>query len=109
MVNWAYRKIGVITPRNANDQFHKAQAIGRKQLLPGDLVFLANASNKNEVKHVLIYAGGEEIIEAPKTGERVRRITFQEKIGVPLAKLRNGMRVKNKFIYFGTFFVKKQQ
>jgi hypothetical protein len=104
LVLWSYRRIGIITPRNANDQFHKAHSIGRKQLLPGDLVFLANASNKREVRHVLIYAGGEEMIEAPKTGERVRRITFQEKIGLPLGKLRNGLRVRNKVVYFGTFF-----
>lgn len=107
LVNWTYRRIGIITPRNANDQFRKAHAIGRQQLLPGDLIFLANASARNEIKHVLIYAGGEEVIEAPKTGERVRRITFKEKIGVPLAKLKNGMRVKNKYVYFGTFFGKK--
>ncbi len=109
LVSWAYRKIGVITPRNSNDQFHKAQAIGRRQLLPGDLVFLANASNKNEVKHVLIYAGGEELIEAPKTGERVRRITFKEKIGMPLSKLCQGMRVRSKVVYFGTFFKKNKK
>ena len=106
LVNWAYRKIGVITPRDANDQFKKAQAINRKQLLPGDLVFLANAGRKNEVKHVLIYTGGEEMIEAPKTGERVRRITFQEKIGLPLGKLHHGLRVRDKVVYFGTFFRK---
>ncbi|MDD5131597.1 MAG: C40 family peptidase [bacterium] len=108
LVNWSYRRIGVITPRDANDQFKKATAISRKQLLPGDLVFLANAGSRNEVKHVLIYAGGEEMIEAPKTGERVRRITFQEKIGLPLSKLRQGQRVCNKVVYFGTFFGKER-
>jgi len=109
LVNWVYRRIGVITPRNANDQFRKAQPIGRNQLLPGDLVFLANASARNEVKHVLIYAGGEEMIEAPKTGERVRRITFREKLGLPLSQLRQGMRVRSKVVYFGTFFKKNKK
>ncbi|MDD5491051.1 MAG: C40 family peptidase [bacterium] len=107
LVNWSYRRIGIITPRDANDQFKKAQAINRQQLLPGDLVFLASAGNRSEVRHVLIYAGGEEMIEAPKTGERVRRITFQEKIGLPLSKLRHGQRVHDKVVYFGTFFRKK--
>jgi hypothetical protein len=104
LVNWAYRRIGMVTPRDANDQFMKARRVKRKELLPGDLVFLAGTRNRKEVRHVLIYTGGEEMIESPKTGERVRRITFQEKIGLPLAKLRNGMMVNDKVVYFGSFF-----
>ena len=108
LVNWSYRRIGLVTPRDANDQFLKSIKIKRKELRPGDLVFLAGARNRKVVHHVLIYTGGEEMIEAPKTGERVRRITFQEKIGLPLSKLRNGMMVNDKVVYFGTFFAKKQ-
>jgi hypothetical protein len=105
LVNWSYRWIGLITPRDANDQHTKARVIKKSnELQPGDLVFIASAYKRKEVRHVLIYTGGEEMIEAPKSGEFVRRITFQEKIGLPLVKLRNGLRVGDKVVYFGTLF-----
>jgi hypothetical protein len=107
LVNWSYRWIGMITPRDSGDQFLKAYRIKRKELLPGDLVFIASANKRKEIRHVLIYTGGEEMIEAPKNGEFVRRITFQEKIGLPLAKLHSGMLVGTKVVYFGSFFKKK--
>lgn len=69
----AYASVGVGLPRVANDQYNAGPHPGRNELLPGDLVFFSNdPTNSRAIHHVGIYVGGGYMIDAPRTGARIR-------------------------------------
>ena len=72
LVQWAYARAGIEIPRVTDQQILAAgaQKVGRKHLLPGDLVFFRDASGY--VHHVGMSLGGDRFIEAPRTGLNVR-------------------------------------
>ncbi len=72
LVQWAYAKAGIQIPRVTDQQILASGAtkVGRKHLLPGDLVFFRDASGY--VHHVGMSLGGDRFIEAPRTGLKVR-------------------------------------
>ena len=71
-MQWAYAKAGIQIPRVTDQQILASGAtkVGRKHLLPGDLVFFRDASGY--VHHVGMSLGGDRFIEAPRTGLKVR-------------------------------------
>jgi peptidoglycan DL-endopeptidase CwlO len=73
----AYRSTGYQLPRVANDQFHATQEIPPDQLLPGDMLFFSvtSATDWTTISHVAMYVGDGLMIEAPRTGERVKVTT----------------------------------
>lgn len=71
---YAYAEQGVSVP-------HQTQAIwqrfgppirDRSQLQPGDLVLLSDDGTPRGIHHVGIYRGGEQMVEAPQSGQPVR-------------------------------------
>ncbi|MEU2007057.1 C40 family peptidase [Rhodococcus sp. NPDC019627] len=59
-----------VLPRTSQEQFRAGQQISMDQAQPGDLLFgnwQADGAN-----HVAIYLGGEKMIEAPQTGQRIQ-------------------------------------
>lgn len=111
---------GLQVPRNAHDQFLTAKRIKKgKDLQPGDLVFFDPVRSKNEpppvrMTHVLLYMGNNNLIEATNSGDRtIRIISFDERIGIPLACMKSGDISKNVttrgkiagqyHIYFGSY------
>lgn len=112
LVNLAYRSAGIGVPRDAQDQFLKARRIARQALHPGDPVFLTVSERSREVDHVLLYAGGEGLLESRASAGKTLRTTFQERFGVPLSSLEDGGAVKDlseapprrRRIHFGAFF-----
>jgi cell wall-associated NlpC family hydrolase len=108
LVNWSFRQLGWFVPRDAHEQYMKARPVESAAMKPGDLFFLAKTEKPEKVVHVGFYAGGDDLLEAPQTGEKVRRITFTDRFGKPLSKLKNGETVGDRVIYFGTFFVEGQ-
>jgi len=103
LVHLAYRFCGYEVPRDARDQKKKARSVSAANLVPGDLVFVADAENPEVAHHVSIYAGGEDMIEAPSTGLRVRRIDFKSKFGKSLHAIVPDVPVDGKVISFGHF------
>lgn len=66
-----YQKtIGLVLPRRANEQAAATQAIDKKDLRPGDLVFFNTL--KRAFSHVGIYVGQGKFIHSPKPGAQVR-------------------------------------
>lgn len=57
----AWKAAGVSLPHNAAQQYQKIRHISRSQLAPGDLVFY------NNLGHVGIYIGNNQIIHAPNS------------------------------------------
>ena len=79
----------------------RAKKIKRADLKPADLIFSAKLDNPQKIVHVMLYAGGENVIEAPNTGLDVRQISFKEKTGVPLSSVESGQALKDRVVYFG--------
>jgi cell wall-associated NlpC family hydrolase len=65
---YAWGKAGVSLPHSSQAQFGSLTHIAKSQLQPGDLVFFGSP-----IHHVGIYEGGGIMIDAPETGENVRR------------------------------------
>ena len=62
--------VGLILPRRANEQAAATQAIDRRDLQPGDLVFFNTL--QRAFSHVGIYVGDGKFIHSPKPGAQVR-------------------------------------
>jgi cell wall-associated NlpC family hydrolase len=62
--------IGLLLPRRANEQAAATEAIDKKDLQPGDLVFFNTM--KRAFSHVGIYVGEGKFIHSPKPGAQVR-------------------------------------
>ncbi len=104
LTNLAYRVAGIRIPRDSLEQFMKAKKIRKENLKMGDLVFVASKDNPNKVSHVAIYIEGDTLIEAPRTGETVHKITFEQKFGTPLDQITDGEPVGDRVLHFGTYF-----
>jgi hypothetical protein len=78
LVQWSYAKAGIRIPRVTDQQFVAPGAIkvGRKNLLPGDLVFFRDSTGY--IHHVGMSLGGDRFIEAPRTGLKVRISSLDE-------------------------------
>jgi peptidoglycan DL-endopeptidase CwlO len=68
LVQAAWASAGVSIPRTTYEQVAALPAVSTSDLQPGDLLFFAGDS------HVGIYVGGNELIDAPQTGEDVEKV-----------------------------------
>lgn len=104
-INLAYRIIGLQIPRNAKDQYKYCNKIELGQdLLPGDLIFLANTNSTEKINHVLLYLNEYELQESIGSNEPYsnRIISFEERFGVERNKIISGEVYKNKVVYLGS-------
>lgn len=62
---YIFAQVGIDLPRTANEQMLASTRISRSQAQPGDLVFF---SNGGAAYHVGIYAGGNMMYDAGRTG-----------------------------------------
>ncbi len=78
LVQWAYAKAGIQIPRVTDQQIlaEGAEKVGRKHLLPGDLVFFRD--DTGYVHHVGMSLGGNRFIHAPHTGDVVKISSLKE-------------------------------
>jgi cell wall-associated NlpC family hydrolase len=65
-----YRAAGIALARDTDRQIHDGRPVALRDVAPGDLLFVADASGA--VVHEAIYAGSGSIIESPRTGLGVR-------------------------------------
>jgi hypothetical protein len=71
LTHYVFRQIGVTLPRRAVSQSDFGDPTGR--LRRGDLVFFSTDTRRSLVTHVGIYEGGGVMIDASKSGGKVRR------------------------------------
>lgn len=70
MQSWA--TAGVYLPHFAAFQYQASHPIGFDDLRPGDLLFWAtDGHDSNTIYHEAMYIGGQQMIQAPRTGENV--------------------------------------
>jgi len=92
-------------------QFARSRRIKRRALKPGDPIFLTESARSKHVDHVLLYAGGDGLIESRSSAGKTLRTTFTERFGKPLEKIDSGALVEDltrgkplrRKIYFGSF------
>ena len=68
LVQAAWASAGVSIPRTTTEQWAALPHISMSALQPGDLIYY------NGVTHVAMYVGGGSILDAPQTGEQVRKL-----------------------------------
>jgi cell wall-associated NlpC family hydrolase len=90
LVHLAYRSVGMTVPRDAHTQFEKAKAVKRAKLQPGDLIFLTESARSKKVDHVMLYTGGDGILESRSGVSRTIRTTFTERFGASLDSIESG-------------------
>ena len=64
-------------PHYTGDQIHDGTPVAWADKQPGDLIFYTYPGD-SEPHHVVIYLGGNKIVQAPQTGENVRYGTLSE-------------------------------
>lgn len=62
LVQYVYKKVGMVLPRTSYEQFQVGQAISLKDLRPGDLLFFSTYGAG--ASHVAIYVGNGLIVQA---------------------------------------------
>ncbi|MCW2578474.1 MAG: Cell wall-associated hydrolase, NlpC family [Blastococcus sp.] len=73
LTQYAYARAGISIQRNSRAQYAGLPKVSSDDLRPGDLVFWANdPSDPDTIRHVAIYLGGNEILEAPQSGDVVK-------------------------------------
>ncbi|MFA5389514.1 MAG: C40 family peptidase [Candidatus Omnitrophota bacterium] len=102
LTNLAYRANGIDIPRDAHEQWMSAEKINAAELKPADLIFLSGKKGVDSIVHVMLFTGGENFIEAPGTGGKVRPASFREKFGMGLEGLsKKNFTVNGKKVHFG--------
>ena len=112
LVNLAYRIHGIDVPRDSHEQKLRSRPMKRAELLPGDLVFLSDKESSDKITHVMIYTGGDGVIESRQSSGRVLRSSFAERFGKLLSELESGDAVtdlsfpksKRRQVFFGSYF-----
>jgi cell wall-associated NlpC family hydrolase len=103
LVNLTYRVNNIEVPRDAHDQWIAAKKLVPEQCGPADLAFVSSEKTYDKITHVMIYLGGEEVIEASETGSVVFINTFKKKFGLTFHEAeKQGFIVNDRRIYFGS-------
>ncbi len=112
LVSLAYRIHGRDVPRDSHEQRLHSRATRRAELQAGDLIFLTDDETSERITHVMIFTGGDGLIESRKSSGRVLRATFLERFGSPLSAIESGDTVsdlsftkpRRRRIFFGSYF-----
>lgn len=83
LTQYCYAQDGIHIPRTAQEQYYAGQHIAANRLdllKKGDLLFFGTDRNPDLVHHVVIFAGGDDIIEAPYTGANVQVSSLAERL-----------------------------
>jgi len=112
LASLAYRIHGRDIPRDSHEQKLRSRPILGKELQSGDLVFLSEDETSEKIAHVLIFTGGDGLIESRKSSGRVLRTTFLERFGKALSAVESGdvvsdlsfTKPRRRRIFFGSYF-----
>ena len=70
LVQFVYNRLGVSLPRTAQQQYGAMPQVPQNEAQPGDVLFFYDATGA--IYHDAIYAGGNQMWTAPKTGQNVQ-------------------------------------
>jgi cell wall-associated NlpC family hydrolase len=73
LTQYAYGQAGISIPRNSRAQYASLPKVADDDLQAGDLVFWGtDGSDPSSIEHVAIYLGGNQVIQAPESGDVVK-------------------------------------
>lgn len=73
LTQYAYGRAGIAIARNSRAQYSSLPKVSSNDLQPGDLVFWgSDGSDPGSIEHVAIYLGGNQVIQAPQSGDVVK-------------------------------------
>ncbi len=101
LTNLLYRVAGIDIPRDAHDQYLASSHMEPSGLEPGDLVFSVAKADGPLFDHVMLYKGGDVLIEASMEAGCAREVSFKEKFTCSLIDLRNGGLAPQHRLAFG--------
>jgi hypothetical protein len=73
-----YQSQGIYIPRNSISQANEGLAVGRENLLPGDLLFFAHEGGTGAIHHVSMYEGNEMMIHSPESKSAVKETNIND-------------------------------
>ncbi len=73
-----YQSQGIYLPRNSRQQSQEGLAVGKKGLLPGDLLFFATEGGKGYIHHVAMYVGDGVMIHSPESKAAIQETRVDE-------------------------------
>lgn len=71
LVTWIYRQMGTYVPHQSGMQYWAATRVPFSQAQPGDAVFWGRGGGTDDIYHVAIYIGNNQVIHAPQPGKNV--------------------------------------
>jgi gamma-D-glutamyl-L-lysine dipeptidyl-peptidase len=77
----AYRRWGIVLPRDAQAQAGSGRPVPAAALAPGDLLFFAGPGGAGAVHHVAMYVGAGRMIESPDSSAAVRVVPVASEMG----------------------------
>jgi len=77
LINFSYKKAGLVIPRTTSQLYNSSSPIKRAHLQRGDLVFFR--INRRKVSHVGLYLGNSKFVHAPSSGKRVNIANINDK------------------------------
>jgi cell wall-associated NlpC family hydrolase len=73
LTQYAYGQAGISIQRNSKAQYASLPKVSSDDLQAGDLVFWGSGgSDPGSIEHVAIYLGGNQVIQAPQSGDVVK-------------------------------------
>ena len=88
LVNYVFNSFGINVGRTTYQQITKGKKITRREdLRAGDLIFFLNKNGSPY--HVVIYSGNNMMIEAPRTGLKVRERNLYRWNGIAVRIIKN--------------------
>ena len=75
-VRAVYNLCGVNIPRTSREQFRVGDAVGKDELMDGDLVFFGGSPES--INHVGIYVGNGRFVHAPRRGDDIKISSMDE-------------------------------
>lgn len=97
-----YRTCGIEIPRNAYDQYQALPSVTPQELQIADLVFMTSTAESPRLDHVMLYAGGDRLLEATLGVGKVHLTTFKEKFQFSLLELMKDLSLPSQKLSFAT-------
>jgi gamma-D-glutamyl-L-lysine dipeptidyl-peptidase len=102
LVYLLYRVYGLNIPRDAHDQFLISKKLEPWEMQIGDLIFIKYHQQSDRIGHVMLYAEGDEILDANITDRCVVKTTLSARYGFSLNQLKSGDDIGKRIIFFGS-------
>ena len=106
-IRLCHKTLGINLPRNSYSQYQDSKKVVSEPK-KGDLIFISTSNKPENIKHVMLYAGDDVLIESVGkiAGKSVRKVVKSNgriRLGKEVSKLKSGEKVREGTVFLGTF------